>query len=287
MNQSDKIMQMLTDAVKYAQENLVRKDRDWDAEADELSPLDYADGQEFNGETAGNPRLFNTRNFNGKTDGNPRVNYTRSFDGRTDGNPQVRSGRSFDARTAGNPQVGYTRNFNGAQGGQKVGYTRDFDGRTAGNPRVTSNPVTRSMAEVSGPSKLSYSTPMDNVPRTMSVNDTTPQVSFDPASDPQIINSGYKVNDRSPQIINSGFQATGRPSSVSAQAQMQRDKSKKKRVRFGEGSNMTLNYKGRRMANVSAEQLKASGLNLTGYMNAWKALGERPTPELLTAAYTA
>ena len=48
-----------------------------------------------------------------------------------------------------------------------------------------------------------------------------------------------------------------------------------KRSKFGVGSNKTVNGK----ANVSAEQLKQSGMSLRQYMNAWKAdpTGKRPT----------
>ena len=75
-------------------------------------------------------------------------------------------------------------------------------------------------------------------------------------------------------------------SGTSAQEYMLKEKAKakKRKVRFGEGDSMTIAHKGKRMANVSAEQLKSSGLNLTGYMNMWKQLGQRPTPESLRQA---
>ena len=50
-------------------------------------------------------------------------------------------------------------------------------------------------------------------------------------------------------------------------------KRRKTKGRFGVGSNKTLNGK----ANVSAEQLKKTGLGLTAYMNQWNKTGKRPT----------
>jgi hypothetical protein len=46
--------------------------------------------------------------------------------------------------------------------------------------------------------------------------------------------------------------------------------------KFGKGNKMTVEHRGREMANVSAEQLKASGLSLRQYMNKWKKTGKRP-----------
>ena len=50
-----------------------------------------------------------------------------------------------------------------------------------------------------------------------------------------------------------------------------------KRSRFGVGSAKTITYKGREMANVDASQLKATGMSLRSYMNAWNKTGKRPT----------
>ena len=50
-------------------------------------------------------------------------------------------------------------------------------------------------------------------------------------------------------------------------------KKKKTKGRFGVGSNKTLNGK----ANVSAEQLKKTGLTLRQYMNQWNKTNKRPT----------
>src|SRR5690606_27850813 len=43
--------------------------------------------------------------------------------------------------------------------------------------------------------------------------------------------------------------------------------------KYGEGSSMTIRDN---KANVSESQLKASGLSLRAYMNAWKKTGKRP-----------
>lgn len=50
-----------------------------------------------------------------------------------------------------------------------------------------------------------------------------------------------------------------------------------KRSKFGVGSAKTITYKGREMANVDASQLKATGMSLRSYMNAWNKTGKRPT----------
>ena len=50
-----------------------------------------------------------------------------------------------------------------------------------------------------------------------------------------------------------------------------------KRSKFGVGSAKTITHKGREMANVDASQLKATGMSLRSYMNAWNKTGKRPT----------
>ena len=49
--------------------------------------------------------------------------------------------------------------------------------------------------------------------------------------------------------------------------------------RIGEGDSRTFTKNGKSLANVTAEQLSATGMSLRGYMNAWKQFGQRPTPE--------
>lgn len=49
-------------------------------------------------------------------------------------------------------------------------------------------------------------------------------------------------------------------------------KSKEEPKKFGEGDKMTRKDK----ANVSAAQLKSTGLSLRAYMNAWNKTGKRP-----------
>ena len=51
------------------------------------------------------------------------------------------------------------------------------------------------------------------------------------------------------------------------------DLKKRKKVRFGVGSSKTVNGK----ANVSADQLKKTGMSLRQYMNAWNKSDKRPT----------
>lgn len=50
-----------------------------------------------------------------------------------------------------------------------------------------------------------------------------------------------------------------------------------KRSKFGVGSSKTITHKGKKMANVDASQLKATGMTLRGYMNAWNKSGKRPS----------
>jgi hypothetical protein len=46
--------------------------------------------------------------------------------------------------------------------------------------------------------------------------------------------------------------------------------------KFGVGNSKTVTHKGKKMANVTAEQLKKSGLSLRAYMNQWNKTGKRP-----------
>ena len=46
--------------------------------------------------------------------------------------------------------------------------------------------------------------------------------------------------------------------------------------KFGVGTSKTIMHKGKEMANVTAEQLKGSGLSLRAYMNQWNKSGKRP-----------
>jgi hypothetical protein len=49
------------------------------------------------------------------------------------------------------------------------------------------------------------------------------------------------------------------------------------RARFGEGPSKTIIHKGKPLANVSATQLKKTGMSLNKYLNAWNKTGKRPT----------
>ena len=46
---------------------------------------------------------------------------------------------------------------------------------------------------------------------------------------------------------------------------------------FGSGSSKVIRRNGKNLANVSAEQLKKTGMSLRQYMNAWNKTGNRPT----------
>tara|TARA_B100000424_G_scaffold107575_1_gene80920 strand:- start:557 stop:1111 length:555 start_codon:yes stop_codon:yes gene_type:complete len=46
---------------------------------------------------------------------------------------------------------------------------------------------------------------------------------------------------------------------------------------FGSGSSKVIRRNGKNLANVSAEQLKKTGMSLRQYMNAWNKTGSRPT----------
>lgn len=51
---------------------------------------------------------------------------------------------------------------------------------------------------------------------------------------------------------------------------------KYKKSKFGVGGSKTVEHKGKKLANVTKEQLKASGLSLRQYMNKWNKTGKRP-----------
>jgi len=55
------------------------------------------------------------------------------------------------------------------------------------------------------------------------------------------------------------------------------NKPKSKSSKFGVGSAKTIMHNGRRLANVSADQLKKTGMSLRQYMNMWNKTGKRPT----------
>tara|TARA_Y100000996_G_C22502367_1_gene634964 strand:- start:468 stop:893 length:426 start_codon:yes stop_codon:yes gene_type:complete len=52
---------------------------------------------------------------------------------------------------------------------------------------------------------------------------------------------------------------------------------KTNRRAFGTGSSKVINRNGKMLANVSAEQLKKTGMSLRAYMNSWNKTGSRPT----------
>ena len=66
------------------------------------------------------------------------------------------------------------------------------------------------------------------------------------------------------------------------------DKAPKKvaRARFGVGSSKTITHKGKSFANVSATQLKKTGMSLPQYLNAWNKTGKRPTAKKKESAMT-
>lgn len=47
--------------------------------------------------------------------------------------------------------------------------------------------------------------------------------------------------------------------------------------KFGVGSSKTIMHNGKELANVTAEQLKNTGMSLREYMNSWNKSGSRPT----------
>ena len=47
--------------------------------------------------------------------------------------------------------------------------------------------------------------------------------------------------------------------------------------KFGVGSGKFKMHKGKKMANVSKEQLNKTGMSLRAYMNSWNKTGKRPT----------
>tara|TARA_R100000005_G_C5003127_1_gene211133 strand:+ start:4092 stop:4553 length:462 start_codon:yes stop_codon:yes gene_type:complete len=61
---------------------------------------------------------------------------------------------------------------------------------------------------------------------------------------------------------------------------------KKPSVRFGVGSNKIIKKDGKQFANVTADQLKRTGLSQAAYMKMWNKTGKRPTKASVNAAKT-
>lgn len=70
--------------------------------------------------------------------------------------------------------------------------------------------------------------------------------------------------------------AAAKPKTAAAKPKAAAAKPKASASKFGAGTSKTIMHKGREMANVTAEQLKASGLSLRAYMNQWNKTGKRP-----------
>ena len=68
-----------------------------------------------------------------------------------------------------------------------------------------------------------------------------------------------------------------------AKTTTKKDSRKTKTAKFGVGSSKTIMHKGRSMLNVTADQLKNTGLTQTEYMKAWNKTGKRPTKATTTA----
>jgi len=68
-----------------------------------------------------------------------------------------------------------------------------------------------------------------------------------------------------------------------AKTTTKKDSRKTKTAKFGVGSSKTIMHKGRSMLNVTADQLKKTGLTQTEYMKAWNKTGKRPTKATTTA----
>lgn len=67
-----------------------------------------------------------------------------------------------------------------------------------------------------------------------------------------------------------------KPKAAAAKPKAAAAKPKASASKFGVGTSKTVMHKGKEMANVTAEQLKGSGLSLRAYMNQWNKTGKRP-----------
>ena len=67
-----------------------------------------------------------------------------------------------------------------------------------------------------------------------------------------------------------------KPKAAAAKPKAAAAKPKASASKFGVGTSKTIMHKGKEMANVTAEQLKGSGLSLLAYMNQWNKTGKRP-----------
>jgi purine nucleoside phosphorylase len=68
-----------------------------------------------------------------------------------------------------------------------------------------------------------------------------------------------------------------------AKTTTKKDSRKTKTAKFGVGPSKTIMHKGRSMLNVTADQLKKTGLTQEEYMKAWNKTGKRPTKATTTA----
>ena len=81
---------------------------------------------------------------------------------------------------------------------------------------------------------------------------------------------------RAGQKTNAPARTPANPRSARAQQLAASRSAKPSTGRFGVGSAKTIMRNGKELANVSAEQLKKTGLTLREYMNQWNRTGRRP-----------
>ena len=94
---------------------------------------------------------------------------------------------------------------------------------------------------------------------------------------PSAVAAGYKPAEKKKVKSGDLMAATSGTKKAAAKPKPKAKAPAKKATAFGSGSSKTVTRNGKKLANVSKEQLSRSGLSLRGYMNAWNKSGKRPT----------
>lgn len=94
---------------------------------------------------------------------------------------------------------------------------------------------------------------------------------------PSAVAAGYKPAEKKKVKSGDLMAAASGTKKAAAKPKPKAKAPAKNATAFGSGSSKTITRNGKKLANVSKEQLSRSGLSLRGYMNAWNKSGKRPT----------
>lgn len=126
------------------------------------------------------------------------------------------------------------------------------------------------MAESKRPTRRTRRTPQSpNAPRVSAAKTTTPK-----AAPP-------KPKTSSAPVAGKSYKERGDRAAAATPAKpkiaMPKVDTNRVQAKFGQGSSKTVMHKGKKMANVTREQLDKSGMSLREYMNKWNKTGKRPS----------